>query len=124
MSDKLKGKSIIIADDEEFVRSHIARRLTSQGLTVWEAGTGDEVLEQAKNKPDLILMDVKMPGKGGIETTTLLKEDEETKDIPIILLSARAQQDDIDQGFASGADSYMTKPVTFKMISEKIEEYL
>ena len=120
----LKGKKIIIADDEAFVRQHITKKLSSLGLTVFEAQTGREVLDLLCSEPDLILMDVKMPGIDGYETTKQIKSDLSTSCIPVILLSALSSSDDIDYGFKMGANDFLTKPVTFAIILESIRQQL
>jgi len=120
----LEGKRIIIADDEDFIRQHITRRLTSLGLTVFEAATGQQVLDLLNSRPDLILMDVKMPDIDGYETTRQIKSDHSTSDIPVILLSALSGRDDIEYGFSVGADDFLTKPVTFTVILETITRRL
>ncbi len=125
MTDEgLQGKSVLIADDEEYIRKHIAKGLRSRGLTVLEAGTGDEVLELVNREPDVIIMDVQMPGLDGLTVARRLKEEGQTSAIPLILLSARAQDSDIEQGYAVGADYYLTKPVTFTQILGALKEAL
>ena len=120
----LKGKKIIIADDEVFIRQHLTKKLSSLGLTVFEAGTGTEVLSLLHSKPDLILMDVKMPGIDGYETTKQIKSHNNTSNIPVILISALSGYDDIEYGFRVGADDFLTKPVTFAIILESINRQL
>ena len=110
------GKSILIADDEAYVRVHLAKRLTGLGLEVLQAGTGEEVLDLAKRVPDLIVMDVKMPILDGLETARRLKSDPGTSLIPVVLLSAKASRDEVAEGIAAGADDYVAKPVTFGQI--------
>lgn len=116
------GKSILIADDEAYVRVHLARRLTDMGLEVFQAGTGEEVLDLAKRVPDLIIMDVKMPILDGLETARRLKSDPGTNLIPLVLLSAKASRDEVAEGIAAGADDYVAKPVTFGQILTTIRE--
>jgi len=120
--DELMGKTVIIADDEDYIRMHIARGLRARGLTVLEAGTGEEVLNLVAGKPHAIIMDVQMPGGDGLEVARRLKDREDTASIPLILLSARAQEEDIEQGYAMGADFYLAKPVTFTQILETLRE--
>jgi len=120
----LEGKKIIIADDEKFIRQHITKKLSSLGLTVFEAETGKQVLDLLYSSPDLILMDVKMPGIDGYETTKQIKSDLSTSDIPIILLSALSGNDDIEYGYRVGANDFLTKPVTFAIILETIRRQL
>lgn len=121
---EFNGKSIIIADDEEYIRHHLAKKLKSMGLRVYEAGTGVEVLNLADNHPNLIIMDVKMPLLDGLETARRLKNDVSTRSIPLVLLSAMAQKEEIARGMASGADEYVMKPVTFSRLMESIREFI
>ncbi|MDC7219577.1 MAG: response regulator [Spirochaetales bacterium] len=118
----LQGKRVLIADDEEYIRMHIAKGLRSRGLEVFEAGTGEEVLELVQNNPQVIIMDVQMPGLDGYSVAQKLKEKPETASIPLIMLSARAQDRDIEKGYAMGADYYLTKPVTFNQILGSLKE--
>ncbi|MDA3849757.1 MAG: response regulator [Spirochaetaceae bacterium] len=122
--DFFQGKTVIIADDEDFIRVHIARKLASKGLEVLQAGSGEEVLELAEKIPHAILMDVNMPGIDGFEALRRLRIMSATRHIPVILLSARAQREDLDRGFQSGADYYLTKPVTISKIMETLEKCL
>lgn len=123
-SGELTGKKIIIADDEEFIRHHLTRRLSGMGITVLEAATGRQVLDLLVNSPDLILMDVRMPEIDGYETTRQIKADTATSTIPVILLSALSGDEDIAYGFRVGADDFLCKPVTFAIILESISKKL
>lgn len=120
----LTGKKIIIADDEDFIRCHLCKRLGDMGLTVLEAATGQQVLDLLEQLPDLILMDVRMPEVDGFETTRIIRSGEKTSEIPIILLSALAGEDDIHKGLQAGADEFLCKPVTFAVILEAISKKL
>ncbi len=119
-----KGKTILIADDEEYVRHHISKRLASLDLKVLQAGSGEEVLDLVKEHPHLIIMDVRMPVLDGLETLRRLKDDEETAGIPVVLLSALGQQDGIRMDLAAGADEYVMKPITFERLLESIRHHL
>ena len=121
---EFNGKSILIADDEEFVRHHLAKKLSSMGLQVLEAGTGREVLELAAQQPNLIIMDVKMPVLDGLETARMLKTENRTQTIPVVLLSAMAKREEVSRGMASGADEYVVKPVTFNRLMKSIREHI
>jgi len=121
---EFNGKSILIADDEEYVRHHLAKKLKSMGLRVFEAGTGMEVLNLAGEHPDLIIMDVKMPILDGLETARRLKGDNSTRGIPVVLLSAMAQQTEVDRGMATGADEYVMKPITFNRLMDSIRTFI
>ena len=125
-SGSLVGKTILIADDEAFVRSHISKRLGSLGLNVLEASTGREVLDLMIHKPDLVLMDVRMPEIDGFETTRFIRNDSDGNGsrIPVILLSALAGEEDIRRGLEAGADEFLCKPVTFSVILESLSRRL
>jgi len=121
---EFQGRSILIADDEDYVRLHLSRRLTAMGLTVFQAGTGQEVLDLATRGPDLIIMDVKMPILDGLETARRLKSDLGTRAIPLVLLSAMAQRDEITRGLETGAEEYVAKPVTFERLMESVRKHI
>jgi DNA-binding response OmpR family regulator len=102
---------ILIADDDEDILELVRLRLSRSGYDTVIARTGAEALEAARQrKPDLALLDVSMPTMNGYEVTAALKADPSTKDIPVILLTARAQTADVANGFEAGADDYITKP--------------
>jgi two-component system, OmpR family, KDP operon response regulator KdpE len=99
---------ILIVDDEPQIRRVLRTTLTAQGYTVTEARTGDEALEQIRNeRPDLILLDVNMPGISGLETC---REIRATTDIPVIMLTVRNTEHDKVQALDAGADDYVVKP--------------
>jgi DNA-binding response OmpR family regulator len=106
-----KRPVILIADDDEDILELVRLRLSRSGYDTVIARTGAEALEAARQrKPDLALLDVSMPTMNGYEVTAALKADPSTKDIPVILLTARAQTADVANGFEAGADDYITKP--------------
>lgn len=122
--DILRDKKIIIADDEDFIRSHLSKKLCDMGLIVFEAASGREVLDLMNRQPDLILMDVRMPEVDGYETTRRIRKGTLVSRVPIILLSALAGDEDIHRGIQSGADEFLCKPVTFSVIIEVISNKL
>jgi two-component system alkaline phosphatase synthesis response regulator PhoP len=104
---------ILIAEDEKDIRELIAFSLTFAGFEVVSAVDGKEALEKAlalEAKPDLIMMDVRMPRMTGYEACKRMKEMDELKGIPIVLLSAKGQESEIQTGLKSGADEYIIKP--------------
>ena len=120
----MSTRSILIADDDELVNSFLARKLTRLGYTVYTAMDGEEALEQARvNLPDLILLDVKMPILSGYEVCRELKSEDSTNDIPVVMLSAKAQYKDIQEGIGAGADKYLSKPITLTRLLDEIKEY-
>lgn len=104
-------QTILVADDEEDVRELVAYRLTRSGYGVVEAIDGQQALELARDrKPDLAVLDVMMPRLDGYELTRKLRAEESLRSLPIILLTASAQENDVSRGFEAGADDYMKKP--------------
>ena len=102
---------VLVADDEEDIRALVAFRLRRAGYDVITAADGAEALTLATSRlPDLIVLDMMMPKATGLEVTRSLREQDSTKDIPVILLTARAQEADVASGFAAGADDYVKKP--------------
>ena len=102
---------ILVADDEQDVRELIVYRLKRSGYEVVEAVDGEEALRLAEaSPPALAVLDVMMPKLDGFELTRKLRETASTKDIPVILLTARAQEGDVSRGFEAGADDYLRKP--------------
>lgn len=104
-------KKILVIDDERDLVETITFRLEAAGYKVITAGDGQEGLDKAREmKPDLILLDIMMPKMDGYQVCRFLKFDEEYKDIPIIMLTARGQESDKNTGKNVGADDYVTKP--------------
>jgi len=116
---------ILIVDDEIQFREMLRERLEANGYEVVSAKDGEEGLEKVESeKPDLIVLDVMMPKMGGFEACSILKKDVRYNKIPIIFLSAMAQQDDMAVGKDVGADTYITKPFEAPVLIDKIEELL
>ena len=121
----MSDKTILVVDDESSIREMITTSLEIEGFSVLQA-------ENAKNahvmildkKPDLILLDWMMPETSGIELMRRLKRDEITKDIPIIMLTARITEDNMVQGLESGADDYISKPFSPKNLNARIKAIL
>ncbi|MEO6909036.1 MAG: response regulator [Abditibacteriaceae bacterium] len=104
-------QKILVVDDEPHIVRLIQVNLEKQGYTVITASNGKEALDTvAAEHPDLVVLDVMMPEMDGMEALTRLKENPVTKDIPVILLTAKAQDADVFEGWKSGADLYLTKP--------------
>ncbi len=118
-------KKILIVDDEEDLAFSLARRLTAAGYEVICAEDGIEGLRRAQTeRPDLILLDLMLPKMDGYKVCRLLKFDERFRHIPIIMVSARSQNEDIDLGRQMGAECYMTKPFDAGELLERIEGLL
>ena len=117
--------TVLIVEDNEPSRDALARRLERRGYTALMAVDGTQGVSLARSaKPDLILMDLGLPGIDGWEATNRLKSDRQTRDIPVIVLSAHAMTNDRDLALAAGGDDFDTKPVQFQRLIEKIEALL
>jgi CheY-like chemotaxis protein len=116
---------LLLVDDEEDNIEMLRRRLSRRGFDIVSATSAGEALEKARaERPDLILMDIKMPHVDGYEATRQLKADEATRAIPVIALTAHAMQEDRERAFAAGADDYESKPLDLPRLLEKIDVLL
>lgn len=118
-------RKILIADDEHNIRHILDFSLHSEGFDVISAENGEDAFTLAVSEiPDLVILDVMMPGQGGIETCRQIKDDERTAHVPVILLTARSSRQDRQEGEAAGADSYITKPFSPQKVITTVQEYL
>ena len=107
----MAGETVLVVDDDPVIQKLLQVNFEMEGYTVLTAGDGLEGLERARaDSPDVIICDIMMPRMDGLEVTRALKGDPATSSIPILLLSAKAQQADVAAGQATGADDYVTKP--------------
>ena len=118
-------KTILIVDDHGALRYILSFDLQKKGFKTITAGSGEKGIEIAlKDKPDLILLDAMMPGIDGFETCRRLKKEEDTKDIPVLMVTAKSQREDVLEGLQAGAVSYMVKPFKFEELFAKIVEVI
>ncbi|CAA9548471.1 MAG: hypothetical protein AVDCRST_MAG70-715 [uncultured Thermomicrobiales bacterium] len=116
---------IVVADDEADIRRLIAFTLKRRGFDVAEVGAGDLALNLIRARhPDLVVLDMMMPGLTGEEVAQAIRADAATAMIPIIMLSAKGQLAEVRQGIAAGANAYMVKPFSPSVLAEKVEELL
>lgn len=116
---------ILVVDDDAFIRRPLEFILRSEGFQPVTAADGNECLERvAADRPDLIIMDVMMPGRDGFELCRTLKNDAQYADIPIILLSARGQEHDRERGLSLGAVDFLTKPYSPSELVRRVREIL
>lgn len=114
-------KKILLVEDNEDNRDMLSRRLERKGFEVTLAVDGLDGVTKAKEElPDLILMDMSLPVMDGWEATKTLKSADETKNIPVIALTAHAMSSDKEKALNAGCDDYDTKPVDFKRLLSKI----
>ena len=118
----MAGARVLFVDDEEQIRKLLSTWLTRHGYEVTVANDGWEALKAVRSKaPDLVITDVNMPNMNGLELTRRLRADHRTARIPVIMLSARKQADDVLTGYAEGADEYIPKPVEMAVLAAKVE---
>jgi CheY-like chemotaxis protein len=116
---------ILVVDDEPHLVRLMEFILAKQGHSMISAVNGREALEKARSeRPDLILLDIMMPYIDGYEVAQTLRADDEIKSIPIILLSAKAQDEDIQRGLDLGVDEYITKPFSPEHLVHVVNSYL
>jgi len=107
------GKRILVVDDEEVIRKFLRIHLTKWGYEVKEAPDGAEALKELdKDDFDLLICDILMPNKDGWQVLKEMRADPKTKDIPVIVLTAKNEDSDMFKGYDLGANYYMTKPFT------------
>jgi len=118
-------KCVLIVDDEPEIVTLVRMTLEGESIRILEAHTGSDAFQIAKEeRPDLILLDVMMPGTTGLEVCKQLREDPATKDITVIMLTARAQPWDRDAGMGAGANGYVVKPFSPLSLLRKVDEVL
>ena len=114
-------QKILVVDDSKTELHHLSEILGKRGYSVRTAENGEEALRRlAEEKPDLVLMDVVMPGQNGFQATRAPTRDEETKDIPVIICSSKGQETDKVWGLRQGARDYVVKPVSQDDLLSKI----
>ena len=118
-------KQILIIEDEPDIQELLSFNLDNNGYKVYTASNGEKGLEVArKEHPDLILLDLMLPGIHGLDVCRIIKSDQETSSISIIMLTALGQEDDIIKGLETGADDYVTKPFSFQVLEARIKSVL
>ncbi len=114
-------KKILIADDEPDILEIIQFNLQAEGYTVFTAKNGDEAIDEAKkHHPDLVILDIMMPGKNGIDVCNILRMQPAFKETLIIFLTALSDEETEIRGLESGADDYLTKPISPKILVSKV----
>ena len=118
------GRRILLVEDNAFNADMLSRRLKRVGFDVVVAEDGLTAVDRAKERPDLILMDVSLPNIDGLEATRRIKNDPETNTIPIVGLTAHAMMSDRQAALDAGCNEFETKPVEFARLIEKITRLL
>jgi DNA-binding response OmpR family regulator len=114
--------TVLVVDDEEDIRDLVYWRLSRSGYKVIQAKNGQEGVDAAfEKRPDLILMDVRMPRMSGLDAVKAIRACPETSHIPIVILTASVREDAVEQGYEAGADDYIKKPFQPAELLRRIE---
>ncbi len=121
----MAGESLLVVEDEQDILNLLAYNLENAGYSVHKAGTGSQgVVKAREHLPDLILLDLMLPDFDGMEVCRRLRQDPKTQDIPIIMLTAKSEDEDIVHGLEAGANDYVTKPFSPKVLEARIKNVL
>lgn len=121
----MKRKRILVVEDDRLSLIVLRQLLTAEGYEISQSSRGWDGINRARNEqPDLILMDVKLPDISGLDATLLLKQDGQTKDIPIIAVTACVTSEDKATALKSGCDAYIPKPVNIGNLLTTVESFL
>lgn len=116
---------IVVADDDIDIRELVEFKLTAMGHEIVAVADGAAaVLACQAQRPDLAVLDVMMPGMSGLEAVRLMRADPALADLPVVLLTARAQEADVATGFEFGADDYITKPFSPRELAKRVDSLL
>jgi DNA-binding response OmpR family regulator len=117
--------SVLVVDDDPDVCDLVTYKLEQSGFDVRRASDGDAAIrEVAKKVPDLVLLDVMMPGISGLEVLERWRSDHATAAMPVIMLTAKAQENDVERGFELGADDYVIKPFSPRELVRRVTAVL
>ncbi len=120
-----KPPTVLVVDDDPDIRELVQLKLDLSGYTTIVAGDGIEALQRvAEAQPDLVILDVMMPGLSGFAVCEQLRDDPETARLPVILLTAKAQESDLERGFAAGAVDYLVKPFSPRELVSRVSSVL
>ena len=120
-----RRKKILIVDDESIMVSVLQRHVTNAGFVFEVASNGQEALDKIqKDMPDLVLLDLMMPGINGFETCRRLRADEKTKKLPVIIITALRSETDSADAAACGANEFMVKPINADTLAKRLRHHL
>ena len=120
----MNEKTILVVEDNEWNRKLVKSLLQRVSFRLLEAGNAEAGLELARDeKPDLILMDIQLPGMDGLTATRILKNDPLLKNIPVVALTAYAMAGDLEKAKEAGCDSYLTKPIDFHNFFDVVSKF-
>src|SRR6201987_5075299 len=122
---KVKRKRILIVEDDRLSLIVLRQLLTAQGYEILQSSKGWDGISRARNEqPDLIVMDIKLPDISGLDVALLLKQDDQTKNIPIIAVTALVTPADKENALRSGCDAHIAKPVNMNNLLGTVEAFL
>jgi two-component system, cell cycle response regulator DivK len=122
---QVKRKRILVVEDDRLSLILLRQLLTAQGYEILHSSEGWDGINRARNEqPDLIVMDINLPDISGLDATLLLKKDDQTKNIPIIAVTAFVTPADKANAFSSGCDAYIAKPVNMSDLLGTVETFL
>ncbi len=122
---EMTRKTILVVDDEEDILELLRYNLAREGFRVETAATGEQALKKAISLlPHLVLLDLMLPGMDGLEVARRLKDDDRTREIPIVMLTAKGEEADIVAGLELGADDYVVKPFSPRILAARIKAVL
>ena len=121
----MSGETVLVVDDEENIRELVKYNLDQEGYRVTTVGSGEEALQCVRtNVPDLIILDLMLPGIDGLDVCRELKNDSKTAHIPVVMLTVKGEESDIVIGLELGADDYITKPFSPKILLARLKAVL
>ncbi|MFP4030340.1 MAG: response regulator [Desulfococcaceae bacterium] len=125
MSSSARTERILVVDDEEDILELVRYNLSGEGYEVVTAITGEEALDLARSvELDLMVLDLMLPGIDGLDVARILKEDSRTRNIPIVMLTAKGEEADVVRGLELGADDYLTKPFSPRILNARVRAVL
>jgi two-component system, OmpR family, alkaline phosphatase synthesis response regulator PhoP len=125
MTDLMSKKKILVVDDEEDILELVRFNLSKEGYDVACTTTGEQALEAIRTRhPDLLVLDLMLPGINGLEVAKSLKHDPKTRNIAIVMLTAKGEEADIVAGLELGADDYVTKPFSPRILAARVKAVL
>lgn len=117
--------TVLVADDDDDIRDLVVFKLSQAGYAVRAVADGRDALEAIRSTPpDLAVLDVMMPGLNGMDVTREVRKDDDLREVRIILLTARAQEGDVETGFSLGADDYVIKPFSPRELVSRVKAVL
>jgi len=123
--DDMSRGHILVVDDEADIRELVHYNLSKEGYEVEAVGSGEEAIESVRVKlPDLIILDLMLPGLDGLDVCRMLRSDDQTARVPIVMLTAKGEDADIVSGLELGADDYITKPFSPRVVIARIKAVL